>query len=118
MNVTPSSAHHLIWPFLLFSLLCPLTRHDEQGEGYALVRTAAGSADTSSPPDAPADSTRSEEDGLPDISHIAKEKEKVTERERERGEDSILNPLLQPSQGPEPDPLSVAEAADRPVSAE
>lgn len=114
MNVTPSSAHRLIWPFLLFSLLCPLTRHDEQGEGYALVRTAAGSTDTSSPPDAPADSTRSEEDGLPDTSHISKEKEKVMER----GEDSILNPLLQPSQGPEPDPLSVAEAADRPVSAE
>ena len=78
------------------------------------MRTAAGSTDTSSPPDAPADSTRSEEDGLPDTSHISKEKE----RERERGEDSILNPLLQPSQGPEPDPLSVAEAADRPVSAE
>jgi hypothetical protein len=133
VNLTPSSTYHHTWP-----LPCPpffsLLRHDDQGEGYALVRTITGTSDLSGLPDAPAVSTTSEEDGLPDTSasHTSKEMEKQKdkdteklferEREREKGEDSILNPLLQTPQEQELGtlavPLSLAVSADRPVTAE
>jgi hypothetical protein len=80
----------------------------------------AGSTDPSSNPDAPAVGTRSEEDGLPDTStsHTSKEKEKAIEREM--GEDSIFNPLLQIPQEQELGTLSVPLSAppDRSVAAE